>query len=87
MEQREIFPIVDFDPEYFARLVSVNAVGTFHCLKEEMKVIKDGGSIVLLEVLLANTLRKGCQRMSLPSMLSLACQRWLLSRERREECA
>ncbi|KAG9198124.1 hypothetical protein G6514_010450 [Epicoccum nigrum] len=46
VEQREIFPIVDLDPEYFARLVNVNVVGTFHCLKEEMKVIKDGGSIV-----------------------------------------
>jgi len=33
-------------PEYFARLVNINVVGTFHCLKEEMKVIKDGGSIV-----------------------------------------
>ncbi|KAF3045692.1 hypothetical protein E8E12_011259 [Didymella heteroderae] len=40
VEQREIFPIVDLDPEYFARLVNVNVVGTFHCLKEEMKVIK-----------------------------------------------
>ena len=46
MEQREIFPITDLDPEYFARLVHVNVVGTFHCLKEEMKAIKDGGSIV-----------------------------------------
>ncbi|CAN9197083.1 unnamed protein product [Alternaria sp. RS040] len=46
VEQREIFPITDLDPEYFARLVNVNVVGTFHCLKEEMKVIKDGGSIV-----------------------------------------
>lgn len=41
-----MFPIVDLDPEYFARLINVNVVGTFHCLKEEMKVIKDGGSIV-----------------------------------------
>jgi NAD(P)-dependent dehydrogenase (short-subunit alcohol dehydrogenase family) len=46
VEQREIFPITDLDPEYFAKLVNVNVVGTFHCLKEEMKVIKDGGSIV-----------------------------------------
>lgn len=46
VEQREVFSIVDLDPEYFARLVNVNVVGTFHCLKEEMKVIKDGGSIV-----------------------------------------
>lgn len=46
MEQRDIFPLTDLDPEYFARLVNVNVVGTFHCLKEEMKVITDGGSIV-----------------------------------------
>jgi len=46
VEQREIFPITDLDPEYFARLLNVNVVGTFHCLKEEMKAIKDGGSIV-----------------------------------------
>ncbi|CAN9362471.1 unnamed protein product [Alternaria alternata] len=46
VEQRETFPITDLDPEYFARLVNVNVVGTFHCLKEEMKVIEDGGSIV-----------------------------------------
>ncbi|KNG47099.1 2,5-dichloro-2,5-cyclohexadiene-1,4-diol dehydrogenase [Stemphylium lycopersici] len=46
VEQREIFPITDLDPEYFARLLNVNVVGTFHCLKEEMKFIKDGGSIV-----------------------------------------
>ncbi|KAI4646880.1 hypothetical protein J4E93_005104 [Alternaria ventricosa] len=46
VEQREIFPITELDPEYFARLLNVNVVGTFHCLKEEMKVIKDGGSIV-----------------------------------------
>ncbi|EOA86916.1 uncharacterized protein SETTUDRAFT_89579 [Exserohilum turcica Et28A] len=46
VEQRDIFPLTDLDPEYFARLVNVNVVGTFHCLKEEMKVITDGGSIV-----------------------------------------
>lgn len=46
VEQREIFTITDLDPEYFANLLNVNVVGTFHCLKEEMKVIKDGGSIV-----------------------------------------
>jgi NAD(P)-dependent dehydrogenase (short-subunit alcohol dehydrogenase family) len=46
VEQREIFPITDLDPEYFARLINVNVVGTFHCLKEEMKVISPGGSIV-----------------------------------------
>jgi NAD(P)-dependent dehydrogenase (short-subunit alcohol dehydrogenase family) len=62
VEQREMFPIVDLDPEYFARLINVNVVGTFHCLKEEMKVIKDGGSIV-------NLRRKAYQPMSLLSML------------------
>jgi NAD(P)-dependent dehydrogenase (short-subunit alcohol dehydrogenase family) len=46
VEQREIFTITDLDPEYFAHLLNVNVVGTFNCLKEEMKVIKDGGSIV-----------------------------------------
>jgi NAD(P)-dependent dehydrogenase (short-subunit alcohol dehydrogenase family) len=46
VEQREIFPITDLDTDYFARLMNVNVVGTFNCIKEEMKVIKDGGSIV-----------------------------------------
>ncbi|KAF2822628.1 NAD(P)-binding protein [Ophiobolus disseminans] len=46
VEQREIFTITDLDPEYFAHLLNVNVVGTFNCLKEEMKVVKDGGSIV-----------------------------------------
>jgi NAD(P)-dependent dehydrogenase (short-subunit alcohol dehydrogenase family) len=34
------------DATYFANLLNVNVTGTFHCLQEEMKVIKDGGSIV-----------------------------------------
>jgi NAD(P)-dependent dehydrogenase (short-subunit alcohol dehydrogenase family) len=46
VEQREIFPITDLDTDYFARLMNVNVVGTFNCIKEEMKAIKDGGSIV-----------------------------------------
>ncbi|KAF2132318.1 NAD(P)-binding protein [Dothidotthia symphoricarpi CBS 119687] len=46
VEQREIFPITDLDPAYFADLLHVNVVGTFHCLKEELKHIKPGGSIV-----------------------------------------
>lgn len=46
VEQRDIFSIVDLDPEYFDSLVNVNVLGTFHCLKEEMNVIKDGGSIL-----------------------------------------
>jgi NAD(P)-dependent dehydrogenase (short-subunit alcohol dehydrogenase family) len=46
VEQREIFPITDLDPDYFARLIHVNVIGTFNCLREEMKAIKNGGSIV-----------------------------------------
>ncbi|KAJ4990440.1 3-alpha-(or 20-beta)-hydroxysteroid dehydrogenase [Stagonosporopsis vannaccii] len=46
VEQREIFPIVNLDAEYFARLFNINVLGTFNSLKEEMRVIKDGGSIV-----------------------------------------
>lgn len=46
VEQRDIFPITDLDPDYSARLVNVNVIGTFHCLEEEMKAIKDGGLIV-----------------------------------------
>jgi NAD(P)-dependent dehydrogenase (short-subunit alcohol dehydrogenase family) len=46
VEQREIFPITELDATYFAKIINVNLVGTFHCLQEEMKVIKDGGSIV-----------------------------------------
>jgi NAD(P)-dependent dehydrogenase (short-subunit alcohol dehydrogenase family) len=41
-----IFPITDLDPEYFAKLININVISTFNCLKEEMNVIKDGGSIV-----------------------------------------
>ncbi|KAF2640116.1 NAD(P)-binding protein [Massarina eburnea CBS 473.64] len=46
VEQREIFPITDLDADYFTKLINVNVVGTFNCLKEEMKHIKDGGAIV-----------------------------------------
>jgi NAD(P)-dependent dehydrogenase (short-subunit alcohol dehydrogenase family) len=45
-EQRQVFPITHTDPEYFAILLNVNVVGTFNCLKEEMKVIQDSGSFV-----------------------------------------
>lgn len=44
--QHNMFPITDLDPEYFADIVQTNIIGTFNCLKEEMKVIKEGGSIV-----------------------------------------
>ncbi|WYZ45335.1 hypothetical protein EsH8_VIII_000651 [Colletotrichum jinshuiense] len=46
LEQRQIFPITDLDQTYFSRLLEVNVTGTFNCLKEEMRNIKDGGSIV-----------------------------------------
>ncbi|KAF2746616.1 NAD(P)-binding protein [Sporormia fimetaria CBS 119925] len=59
VEQREIFPITDLDPEYFAKLLNVNVVGTFHCLKEEMKVIKDGGSIVNVGSITSNYASQG----------------------------
>jgi NAD(P)-dependent dehydrogenase (short-subunit alcohol dehydrogenase family) len=46
LEQRDIFPITMLDPEIFSALINLNVMGTFNCLKEEMKVIKDGGAIV-----------------------------------------
>lgn len=46
VEQQEIYPIVDLDPDYFARIINVNVIGAFNCLREEMKVINEGGSIV-----------------------------------------
>jgi NAD(P)-dependent dehydrogenase (short-subunit alcohol dehydrogenase family) len=46
VEQRKIYPITDLDADYFRELLNVNVAGTFNCLKEEMKLIKDGGSIV-----------------------------------------
>ncbi|KAH9993475.1 NAD(P)-binding protein [Xylariaceae sp. FL0662B] len=45
-EQRKIHPITDLDHDYFRHLMDVNVGGTFNYLKEEMKNIKDGGSIV-----------------------------------------
>ncbi|KAI8933012.1 hypothetical protein NX059_009661 [Plenodomus lindquistii] len=59
VEQREIFPITDLDPEYFASLLQVNVLGTFHCLKEEMKVIEDGGSIVNVGSIASNYASQG----------------------------
>ncbi|KAF6814142.1 short chain dehydrogenase family protein [Colletotrichum sojae] len=46
VEQRDIFPIADIDPDYFAKLLHVNVVGTFHSVREEMRNMKEGGSIV-----------------------------------------
>jgi NAD(P)-dependent dehydrogenase (short-subunit alcohol dehydrogenase family) len=59
VEQREIFPIADLDSEYFAKLLHVNVVGTFHCLQEEMKAIKDGGSIVNVGSVTSNYASQG----------------------------
>jgi NAD(P)-dependent dehydrogenase (short-subunit alcohol dehydrogenase family) len=46
LAQYQAFSITDLDPEYFTNLLNLNVVGTFNCLKEEMKAIKDGGAIV-----------------------------------------
>ncbi|KAF2705031.1 2,5-dichloro-2,5-cyclohexadiene-1,4-diol dehydrogenase [Pleomassaria siparia CBS 279.74] len=59
VEQREIYPISELDPGYFASLLHVNVVGTFHCLQEEMKVIKDGGSIVNVGSVTSNYASQG----------------------------
>ncbi|KAH7359297.1 hypothetical protein B0T11DRAFT_114051 [Plectosphaerella cucumerina] len=45
-EQRVIYPITDLDAGYFNELITANVSGLFNCLKEEMKHVKDGGSIV-----------------------------------------
>ncbi|ROT41303.1 NAD(P)-binding protein [Sodiomyces alkalinus F11] len=45
-EQRKIYPMTDLDADYFNDLININVSGLFNCLKEEMKHIKDGGSIV-----------------------------------------
>jgi NAD(P)-dependent dehydrogenase (short-subunit alcohol dehydrogenase family) len=45
-EQRVIYPITDLDAGYFNELITTNVSGLFNCLKEEMKHVKDGGSIV-----------------------------------------
>ena len=41
-----IWPIVTLPVEELQEMLSVNVVGTFNCLKEEMKNMKRGGSIV-----------------------------------------
>ncbi|KAK8063046.1 2-5-dichloro-2-5-cyclohexadiene-1-4-diol dehydrogenase [Apiospora hydei] len=47
-EQRKIYPMTELDADYFHDIININVCGLFHCLKEEMKAIKDGGSIVNL---------------------------------------
>ncbi|KAK7994681.1 hypothetical protein PG990_013454 [Apiospora arundinis] len=53
-EQRKIYPMTELDADYFSDLINVNVCGLFHCLKEEMKVIKDGGSIVNIGSIASN---------------------------------
>lgn len=36
----------ELDKEEWDRVIGVNLTGLFHCLKEELRVIEDGGSIV-----------------------------------------
>ncbi len=40
-------PLVDLASEEFERFLRVNVLGTFHCLKHQMPVMSDGGSIVV----------------------------------------
>lgn len=46
VEQSRIRPLAMLEPEYFTEIMHVNVTGTFHCLREEMKNMRDGGSIV-----------------------------------------
>ncbi|KAH7324706.1 hypothetical protein B0I35DRAFT_449606 [Stachybotrys elegans] len=45
-EQRKLRPITAMDLDDWEDLLATNLTGTFHCLREEMKVISEGGSIV-----------------------------------------
>jgi NAD(P)-dependent dehydrogenase (short-subunit alcohol dehydrogenase family) len=58
--QQNVFPITDLDPEYFANIIHTNIVGTFHCLQEEMNVIKEGGSIVNVGSVAGQYASPGC---------------------------
>lgn len=44
--QRRLFPITHLALEDWHELVDANMTGMFHLLREQMKVISDGGSIV-----------------------------------------
>jgi 2,5-dichloro-2,5-cyclohexadiene-1,4-diol dehydrogenase 1 len=39
-------PLTELTSEEFDRVLKVNALGVFHCLKHQMSAMKDGGSIV-----------------------------------------
>ncbi|KAF6828179.1 2,5-dichloro-2,5-cyclohexadiene-1,4-diol dehydrogenase [Colletotrichum plurivorum] len=45
-EQRKLFPLTDFPMSDFKEIMDVNVNGLFHLLREQMKVISPGGSIV-----------------------------------------
>lgn len=38
-------PFLDIDAELFSRILSVNTVGTFLCMREAVKIMRDGGRI------------------------------------------
>ncbi|KLU82133.1 3-oxoacyl-[acyl-carrier-protein] reductase [Magnaporthiopsis poae ATCC 64411] len=46
VEQSRISPITMLEPECFSEILHANVTGTFYCLREEMKNMRDGGSIV-----------------------------------------
>ncbi|KAF9881890.1 short chain dehydrogenase family protein [Colletotrichum karsti] len=46
VEQRKVYQMQDLDPVYFEMLLRVNVVGTWNCMREEMRYMKDGGCII-----------------------------------------
>lgn len=38
-------PFLDIDAELFSRILSINTVGTFLCMREAVKIMRDGGRI------------------------------------------
>ncbi|KAI8191414.1 hypothetical protein KHU50_000230 [Colletotrichum sp. SAR 10_65] len=45
-EQRKLFPLTDLPIEDYKEIMNVNVNGLFYLLREQMKVISEGGSIV-----------------------------------------
>lgn len=43
-----VYPITDFPAEELEMMLSVNVVGTFNCMKHELRHMADGGSLVNL---------------------------------------
>lgn len=41
-----VMPLVDFESEIFERILRVNVLGVFHCLKHQLPAMGEGGSIV-----------------------------------------